>query len=63
MFQGTPEEVWRRSEEKQAVHKEGSGSVPEPAGEELPPVYGVSQTSHPAGRTSSKPSQWCETTK
>ena len=62
MFQRTPEEVWRRSEEKQAVHKEGPGSLPEPAGEELPPVYGVSQTSDPAGRASSKPFQRCEAT-
>ena len=63
VFQRTLEEVWRRSEEKQAVHKEGPRGLSEPAGEELPPVYGVSQASHTASRTSSQPEQWREVTK
>ena len=63
VFQRTLEEVWRRFKEKQAVHKEGPGSLSEPVGEELPPVYGVSQASHTASRTSSQPEQWREVTK
>ena len=63
MFQRTLEEVWGRSEEKPPVHKEGPGSLSEPVGEELPPVYGVSQASHTASWTSSQPSQRREVTK
>ena len=44
--------MWRRPEEEQTVHKEGPGGLPEPAGEELPPVHGVLETSDTArGRT------------
>ena len=52
MFQRVVEEKWRCPEAEPAVHQEGPGGLPEPAGEELPPVHGVLETSHPArGRT------------
>ena len=65
MFQGVIEEERRRSEEEQTVHQEGKlslichtschschagpGGLPEPAGEELPPVHGVPQAPDTAG--------------
>ena len=60
MLQRTSQEMWRCPEEEQTVHKEGPGGLPEPAGEELPPVHGVPQASDPAGWSPGKPSQRCE---
>ena len=52
MLQRVVEEEWRRFEAKPAVYQEGPGGLPEPAGEELPPVHGVLETSDTArGRT------------
>ena len=52
MFQRVVEEKWRCPEAEPAVHQEGPGGLPEPAGEELPPVHGVLETSDTArGRT------------
>ena len=60
MFQGVVEEKWRCPEAEPAVHQEGPGGLPEPAGEELPPVHGVLETSHPACGGPSQPSPWSQ---
>ena len=46
--EGIIEEEWWRIEEKQTVYQEGPGGLSEPAGEKLPPVYGLPQALDPA---------------
>ena len=45
VLSGSLKKVWRCLEKKPAVHQERPRGLPEPAGEELPHLHGVSQAS------------------
>ena len=60
VLSGSLKKVWGCLEKKPAVHQERPGGLPEPAGEELPPVHGVLETSHPARGRTCQPSPWSQ---